>query len=69
MNSLIRGYTNIHLHGRHIVCDVQFKLKFNILSFATARSFSDDGSFEPDGMGNSTFLVVFDELVVQNFML
>lgn len=56
----------IYLHGRHMVFDVQFKLKFNILSFATARSLSDDGSLEPDGTGNSTFFVVLDELVVRN---
>lgn len=63
------GYTEyiIHLHGLHIVFEVQFKLKFNIFNFATARSFSDDGSFEPDGIGNSTFFVVFDELIVQIF--
>lgn len=48
-----------------MVCDVQFRLKFNILSFATARSLSEDGSFEVDGIGNSTFFVVFDELPIQ----
>lgn len=59
----------IHLHGLHMVFEVQFKLKFNILSFATARSLSDDGSFEVDGIGNSTFLVVFDELNITTFLL
>lgn len=39
------------------------------MSLATALSLSDDASFEPDGIGNSTFFVDLDELLKKTIIL